>query len=137
MSRLLIPLTLDQLFDIESDETVEPRRYKLIRFYHYLKFLLPSSETDVMVAASKTLGRLAEFGGTDFGDHVVEFEVPRAIGLLQGEKDMGRYAAVLIMRELARHSPAHFHTYVGLVLDKIWIPMRDSRVCFLQCCYLS
>lgn len=83
-----------------------------------------------MVAASKTLGRLAEFGGTAFADHVVELEVPRALGLLQNDKDMGRYAAVLIMRELAKHSPGYFHTYVGRALEKIWIPIRDSRVRF-------
>lgn len=80
-----------------------------------------------MIAASKTLGRIAEMGGTAFADQI-DVEVPRALEALQSDKPEGRHAAVLILRELARHSAAHFHPHVGLVLERIWVPLRDSRV---------
>lgn len=80
-----------------------------------------------MIAASKTLGRIAEMGGTAFADQI-DVEVPRALEALQSDKPEGRHAAVLVLRELARHSAAHFHPHVQLVLERIWLPLRDSRV---------
>lgn len=82
-----------------------------------------------MLAASKTLGHIAEIGGAAFGDRFMDYEVPAAIGLLQGDKqEPGRYAGVLILKELARNSPTYFHTHIDLVFEKILIPLRDSRV---------
>lgn len=120
-------IAIDSLLDVEGDETIEAKK-NLFRLYNYVKTLLPSADMNVMIAASKTLGRIAQFGGSTFGDHFVNYEVPRALQLLQGDRDPGRYAAVLILRELARHSPGHFYTYVSHVLDKIWLTLRDSRV---------
>lgn len=82
-----------------------------------------------MLAASKTLGQIAAFGGAGFGDYFMEFEVQAAIGLLQAEKqEPGRYAGVLILKELARNSPTYFHAHIGLVFDKILVPLRDPRI---------
>ena len=82
-----------------------------------------------MLAASKTLGQIAEIGGTAFGEHFMDFEVPAAIELLQGDKqEHGRYAGVLILKELARNSPVYFHSHIDLVFDKILVPLRDARV---------
>ncbi|KAG8995960.1 phosphatidylinositol kinase- protein kinase tor1 [Tulasnella sp. JGI-2019a] len=114
------------LIDAEQEDTMEFKK-NLFRLYNYVKTLLPSQDMNVMIAASKTLGRIAEAGGASFGDHFVDFEVPRALQLLQGDKDSGKYAAVLVLRELARHSPNHYYTYVSLVFDKIWIALRDAR----------
>ncbi|KAG8958873.1 phosphatidylinositol kinase- protein kinase tor1 [Tulasnella sp. 419] len=120
-------LAIDSLLEVEGDQTIEAKK-NLFRLYNYVKFLLPSNDINVMIAASKTLGRIAEFGGNTFGDHFVAFEVPRALQLLQGERDPGRHAAVLILRELARHSPGHFYGFVTIVVDNIWIALRDARV---------
>ena len=82
-----------------------------------------------MLAASKTLGKIAEIGGAAFGEHFMDYEVPAAIQMLQsGKQEPGGYAGVLILKELARHSANYFHSHVGLVFDKILIPLRDPRV---------
>lgn len=101
----------------------------LFRLYNYVKALLPDPDVNVMLAASKTLGQIAEIGGPAFGDYFMDFEVQAAIALLQADKqEPGRYAGVLILKELARNSPAYFHSHIGLVFDKILVPLRDTRV---------
>ncbi|KAG9023396.1 phosphatidylinositol kinase- protein kinase tor1, partial [Tulasnella sp. UAMH 9824] len=117
---------IDTLLSIEGPESPEAKK-NLYRLYNYVKYCLPWNDMNVMIAASKTLGRIAEIGGSAFGDHFVDFEVPRALQLLSGDKENGRYAAVLILRELARHTPGHFYPYVTLVVEKIWIVLRDIK----------
>ncbi|TFY65865.1 hypothetical protein EVG20_g5221 [Dentipellis fragilis] len=121
-------LAIDHLLDVDGEETIESKR-NLFRFYNYVKSLLPNSDINVMLAASKTLGQIAEIGGAAFGEHFMDFEVPAAINLLQGDKqEPGRYAGVLILKELARNSPTYFHSHIDLVFDKILVPLRDTRV---------
>lgn len=123
--RFTIP---DFLLLIGGEETIESKR-NLFRFYHYVKSLLPNSDMNLMLAASKTLGKIAEIGGAAFGEHFMDYEVPAAINLLQsGKQEPGGYAGVLILKELARHSANYFHSHVGLVFDKILVPLRDPRV---------
>ena len=118
----------DHLLDVDGEETIEFKQ-NLFRFYNYVKSLLPNSDLNVMLAASKTLGQIAEIGGAAFGEHFMDYEVPAAIGLLQGDKqEPGRYAGVLILKELARNSPGYFHSHIDLVFDKILMPLRDPRV---------
>ena len=113
---------------MDGEETIEFKQ-NLFRFYNYVKSLLPNSDLNVMLAASKTLGQIAEIGGAAFGEHFMDYEVPAAIGLLQGDKqEPGRYAGVLILKELARNSPIYFHSHIDLVFDKILMPLRDPRV---------
>lgn len=82
-----------------------------------------------MLAASKTLGQIAESGGAAFGERFMDFEVPAAIDLLQGDKqESSRYAGVLILKELARNSPTYFYSHITLVFEKILLPLRDTRV---------
>jgi serine/threonine-protein kinase mTOR len=120
---------LDHLLDVDGEETIE-FKHNLFRFYNYVKSLLPNSDLNVMLAASKTLGQIAEIGGgAAFGEHFMDYEVSAAIGLLQGDKqEPGRYAGVLILKELARNSPGYFHSHIDLVFDKILMPIRDPRV---------
>lgn len=121
-------MVLDHLLDVDGEETIE-FKHNLFRFYNYVKSLLPNSDLNVMLAASKTLGQIAEIGGAAFGEHFMDYEVPAAIGLLQGDKqEPGRYAGVLILKELARNSPGYFHSHIDLVFDKILMPIRDPRV---------
>ncbi|KAH9013261.1 hypothetical protein EDB85DRAFT_972866 [Lactarius pseudohatsudake] len=121
-------LAIDHLLDVDGEETIE-FKHNLFRFYNYVKSLLPNGDLNIMLAASKTLGQIAEIGGAAFGEHFMDFEVPAAIGLLQGDKqEPGRYAGVLILKELARNSPVYFHSHIDLVFDKILMPIRDPRV---------
>jgi FKBP12-rapamycin complex-associated protein len=82
-----------------------------------------------MVAASKTLGKIAEIGGAAFGERFMDKEVPAAIELMQPDKqEAPRYAGVLILKELARNSPTYFHSHITVVFDNILVPLRDPRV---------
>lgn len=82
-----------------------------------------------MLYASKTLGRIAEIGGSAFGESFMDYEVQAAIELIQPDKnESSRHAGVLILKELARNSPTYFHQHIGVVFDNILIPLRDPRV---------
>ncbi|KII85882.1 hypothetical protein PLICRDRAFT_144570 [Plicaturopsis crispa FD-325 SS-3] len=125
-------LAIDNLLDVDGGETIESKR-NLFRFYNYVKSLLPNPDVNIMLSASKTLGQIAAIGGAAFGEHFMDYEVPAAIGLLQGDKpgdkqDASRYAGVLILKELARNSPTYFHTHINIVFEKILTPLRDARV---------
>jgi serine/threonine-protein kinase mTOR len=118
---------IDHLLDIGGEETMESKR-NLFRFYNYVKSLLPHHDVNVMLAASKTLGKIAQIGGTAFGDGFMDKEVPAAIEMLQGDKqESPRHAGVLILKELAKNSQTYFHSHISLVFEKILVPLRDSR----------
>ena len=100
----------------------------LFRLYNYVKALLPDSDTNVMLAASKTLGHIAAISGPAFGDYFMDYEVQAAVALLQSDKhEYARHAGVLILKELARNSPTYFHPHIGLVFDKLLMALRDHR----------
>ena len=114
----------DNLLDIDQEDTIESKR-NLFRFYNYVKHLLPNPEVNLMLAASKTLGKIADIGGSAFGERFMDFEVPAAIELMQQEAP--RHAGVLILKELARHSANYFHSHIGIVFENILVPLRDQR----------
>lgn len=114
------------MLETDGEDVVGSKRY-LYRFYNYVKQLLPNHDVNIMLAASKTLGHIAAIGGADFGEGFMDQEVPAAVELLQGS-ELPRYAGVLILKELARNSAIYFHSHIGLVFDRILIPLRDSRV---------
>ena len=59
----------------------------------------------------------------------MDSQVQSAIELLQSDRqEPGRYAGVLILKELARNSPTYFHNHIGLVFDKVLVPLRDNRL---------
>ncbi|KXN92422.1 Phosphatidylinositol 3-kinase tor2 [Leucoagaricus sp. SymC.cos] len=121
-------IAIDYLLGLESDETIEAKR-NLFRFYNYVKHLLPNHEVGLMLAASKTLGQIAEIGGAAFGERFMDYEVQGSIDLIQPDKhESPRHAGVLILKELARNSPTYFHPHISVVFDNILIPLRDPRV---------
>ncbi|TIB14647.1 hypothetical protein E3P89_00930 [Wallemia ichthyophaga] len=114
---------LDILLDIQVE------KQRLYRFYNYLKPALPCSDMNVMIAASQCLGHIARVGGAYLGEQFIDFEAPRALELLTGDRsEGGRYAAVLIIKELAQNSPALFNTFVTRAIERIWIALRDPKV---------
>ncbi|SJL03889.1 uncharacterized protein ARMOST_07246 [Armillaria ostoyae] len=116
------------LLAIGAGETIEAKR-NIFRFYNYVKHLLPNSDFNLMLVASKTLGQIAHIGGSAFGDRFMDYEVPAAIELMQPEKqESPRYAGVLILKEFARNSPGYFHSHISLVFENIVIVLRDQSV---------
>ncbi|KAI0653554.1 armadillo-type protein [Cubamyces menziesii] len=119
-------LVIDSLLRLQREID---SKANLFRFYTYVKTLLPDLDVNVMLAASKTLGQIAKIGGPVFGGYFMDCEVQSAMALLQAVKqESERHAGVLILKELARNSPTHFHTHVDLIFDKILVPLRDTRV---------
>lgn len=103
---------------------------KMTRFANYLHYLLPGSDAQVMVQAAKTLGKVAAAipTGARTADFV-DFEIKRALEwLLQGERvEARRYAAALVIAELASSAPSLIFPYLPQILDAIWIILRDPK----------
>lgn len=102
---------------------------KCYRFYNYVKFALPNPDIKVMPAAADALGKIVDAGGPVFDEAFMDYEVPGAIEQLVSERQFnGRYAGVLILKELALHNSTCFHPHISLVFDKLLLPLRDTRL---------
>ena len=81
-----------------------------------------------MFVAAKTLGHLVTPGGTLTAE-IVDAEVKFAMEWLQVERSENRrFAAALVLHELARASPTLLYQYVPQILEVIWIALRDPKV---------
>ena len=115
---------LNALIDFKGDDAGQ----KFTKFTHYLKRTLEGNDTSAMIVAAKCLGRLATPGGALTAD-LVESEVKHALEWLTAERNENRkFAAVLILRELARNSPTLLYQYIPLILENIWEGLRDQKV---------
>ncbi|KAI5794446.1 armadillo-type protein [Peziza echinospora] len=117
-------MALEKLIDFEYDDNNQ----KTTRFANYLRSVIRGNDTNAMVRAAKVLGRLAVPGGT-LTTELVESEVKQALEWLQSERQENRrFAAVLLLRELARSSPTLLYSFVPQILDLIWAGLRDPKV---------
>ncbi|EJD47416.1 atypical/PIKK/FRAP protein kinase [Auricularia subglabra TFB-10046 SS5] len=121
-------LAMDVLSEyLEGEELVELGRI-LFRFWNYLLLLFPNVDNSLMIAASRTAGKVVKSGGSSFGEAFIDKELPRAVDLLSAiEKDPGRYGGVLLLRELARTCPSHVYKHVPDVLAKLFPSFKDTR----------
>lgn len=120
---------LNALIDFDSREG-EENATRTARFLNYLSLLILSNDVTIMKHAITTLGKLATPGGTLTGEFV-DFEAKRAIEWLQSEgkqNENRRHAAVLIISALAHNAPLLLQGYIALILDHLWIPLRDSKL---------
>ena len=117
---------IDQLTDAKLGENVG----KINRFATYLRDVItPTCEPALAEAASRALGHLVSVGGALTAD-IVDMEVKRSIAWLRDPErvEARRYAAVLILRELARHAPTVFNVHVPAFIDAIWPALRDQSL---------
>ncbi|TPX76526.1 hypothetical protein CcCBS67573_g02191 [Chytriomyces confervae] len=115
---------IDCLIDFHGEENTT----KITRFANYLRIVLPGTDPQISILASKALGRLAQPGGT-LAAEFVEFEVKRALEWLQGDRNESRrYAAVLVLKELSLSSPTLIFSFVPQILELIWTALRDPKV---------
>ena len=117
---------IDQLTDAKLGENVG----KINRFATYLRDVItPTCEPALAEAASRALGHLVSVGGALTAD-IVDMEVKRSIAWLRDHErvEARRYAAVLILRELARNAPTVFNVHVPAFIDAIWPALRDQSL---------
>ncbi|KAF2115999.1 armadillo-type protein [Lophiotrema nucula] len=115
---------LNALIDFKGDDAGQ----KTTRFASYLRNVMRGTDTASMVVAAKALGRLAKPGGTLTAE-LVEAEVKAALEWLQMERSENRrFAAVLILRELARNSPTLMYQWIAQIFEVIWVALRDPKV---------
>lgn len=82
----------------------------------------------MLAYAARALGRLAIPGGALTAE-LVEAEISSALEWLQTDRQENRrFAAVLIIRELARNSPTLLYAFVPQVFDCIWVALRDPKI---------
>lgn len=116
---------IDELIDVKLGE----RASKLSCFAGYLlKVFEDKHDPEVLVAASKILGHFARAGGATMADEV-ERQVKHALGWLQGERvEPRRFAAVLILKEMAENAPTMFNVHVPEFVDAVWVALRDQKL---------
>jgi FKBP12-rapamycin complex-associated protein len=125
---------------------------RISRFGNFLCNTCLASATDpaVIELAAKALARLTQVSGTDTANlkfQIIAHEVKRAFEVLQGPSqvgsvsssgsqsqggdlqrgDMRRYAAVLVLREIACCMPTFFFQNVSTFFDVIFNAIRDPR----------
>ncbi|KAI2189712.1 phosphatidylinositol kinase- protein kinase tor1 [Ophidiomyces ophidiicola] len=117
-------LALDRLIDFDGVDAA----LKTTRFSGYLRSALRSNDNTVLLYAATSLGRLAKPGGALTAE-LVESEIQSALESLQSERQENRrFAAVLIIRELAKGSPTLLYGFVAQILELVWVALRDPKV---------
>ena len=82
---------------------------------------------------------MVELSGPILGESFFNKEVGQALQLLDGRlifddtdldsrSEAGRFSGVLVLHQFASKAGAFFYQHVPRVLEKIWTPLRDSRV---------
>lgn len=117
-------LALDRLIDFDGSDAAQ----KTTRFAGYLRSALRSNDNVVLVYAARSLGRLAKPGGALTAE-LVESEIQSALEWLQSERqESRRFAAVLVIRELAKGSPTLLYGFVPQIFELVWVALRDPKV---------
>ncbi|PLN84338.1 putative TOR pathway phosphatidylinositol 3-kinase TorA [Aspergillus taichungensis] len=117
-------LALDQLIDFGGVDAAP----KTTRFAGYLRSALRSNDNVVLAYAARSLRRLAKPGGALTAE-LVESEIQSALEWLQSERqESRRFAAVLVIKELAKGSPTLIYGFVPQILELVWAALRDPKV---------
>ena len=117
-------VAVEQLINFDGDDAAQ----KTTRFSGYLVAALRSNDNTVLMYAARALGHLAVPGGA-FTAELVESEMDSAMEWLRSDRqESRRFAAVLIIRELAKHSPTLVYAFIPQIFDSIWVALRDPKV---------
>ncbi|KAK2655828.1 hypothetical protein Ddye_008880 [Dipteronia dyeriana] len=116
---------IDQLIDVALGENAS----KVSKFSNYMRTVFEvKRDRDVLVLASTVLGHLARAGGAMTADEV-EFQVKMALDWLRGDRvEYCRFAAVLILKEMAENASTVFNVHVPEFVDAIWVALRDPTL---------
>ncbi|KAJ4716092.1 Serine/threonine-protein kinase TOR [Melia azedarach] len=116
---------IDELIDVALGENAS----KVSKFSHYMRTVFEvKRDREILVLASKVLGHLARAGGAMTADEV-EFQVKMALDWLRGDRvEYRRFAAVLILKEMAENASTVFNVHVPEFVDAIWVALRDPTL---------
>lgn len=116
---------IDELIDVTLGENAS----KVSKFCNYMRNVFEvKRDPEILILASKVLGHLARAGGAMTADDV-ERQIKTALGWLQGERvEYRRFAAVLILKEMAENASTVFNVHVPEFVDAIWVALRDPTL---------
>lgn len=116
---------IDELIDVALGESAS----KVSKFSGYVRTVFEAKrDRDVLILASTVLGHLARAGGAMTADEV-ECQVQNALEWLRGERiEYRRFAAVLILKEMAENASTVFNVHVPEFVDAIWVALRDPTL---------
>ncbi|KAL3350416.1 hypothetical protein AABB24_023072 [Solanum stoloniferum] len=116
---------IDELIDV----TISENASKVAKFSNYMRVAFETKrDPEILVLASKVLGHLARSGGAMTADEV-ERQVKVALEWLRGERiEYRRFAAVLILKEMAENASTVFNVHVPEFVDAIWVALRDPTL---------
>ncbi|KAF1874686.1 hypothetical protein Lal_00007300 [Lupinus albus] len=116
---------IDELIDVSLGENAS----KVSRFSTYMRNVFDAKrDPEVLLHASKVLGHLARAGGAMTADEV-ERQVQIALDWLRGTRiEYRRFAAVLILKEMAENASTVFNVHVPEFVDAIWVALRDPAL---------
>ncbi|XP_004292060.1 PREDICTED: serine/threonine-protein kinase TOR [Fragaria vesca subsp. vesca] len=113
---------IDELIDVALGENAS----KVSKFANYIRTAFElKRDPDILVLASRVLGHLARAGGAMTADEV-ERQIKIALEWLRGDRiEYRRFAAVLILKEMAENASTVFNVHVPEFVDAIWVALRD------------
>ncbi|XP_059653076.1 serine/threonine-protein kinase TOR-like isoform X1 [Cornus florida] len=116
---------IDELIDVTLGESAS----KVSKFSNYMRTVFEvKRDRDILILASKVLGHLARKGGAMTADEV-ERQVKNALEWLNSERvEYRRFAAVLILKEMAENASTVFNVHVPEFVDAIWVALRDPTL---------
>nr|AOZ57106.1 Serine threonine-protein kinase TOR [Saccharum hybrid cultivar R570] len=121
---LLALRAIDALIDMPFGEGAS----KVSKFASFLRNVFEvKRDPEILVPASAVLGHLAKAGGAMTADEV-ERQIKTALGWLTGDRvEYRRFAAVLILKEMAENASTVFNVHVPEFVDAIWVALRDPK----------
>jgi FKBP12-rapamycin complex-associated protein len=116
---------IDELTEIGFGENAT----KVSRFAGYMRTVFElKRDPEILVLASRVLGHLARAGGAMTSDEV-EFQMKTAFDWLRVDRvEYRRFAAVLILKEMAENASTVFNVHVPEFVDAIWVALRDPQL---------
>ncbi|XP_077223933.1 target of rapamycin isoform X2 [Tasmannia lanceolata] len=116
---------IDELIDVTLGESAS----KVSKFSNYMRAVFEvKRDPEVLILASRVLGHLASAGGAMTADDV-ELQVKNALDWLRGDRvEYRRFAAVLILKEMAENASTVFNVFVPDFVDAIWVALRDPTL---------
>ncbi|PHT28663.1 Serine/threonine-protein kinase TOR [Capsicum baccatum] len=113
---------IDDLIDVTINENAS----KVAKFSNYMSAAFETKrDPEILVLASKVLGHLDRSGGAMTADEV-EHQFKVALEWLRGKRiEYRRFAAVLILKEMAENASTVFNVHVPEFVDAIWVALRD------------